>query len=103
MKQTATCRRKQPGCCERPGCEWMRPKKLLFADVVLAPPDADGDGGARRQVLDEAAQVIAARVVLQFAERLRFDLADAFAGDLEDSSGFFERVAVAVAEAVPQL
>ena len=35
-------------------------------------------------------------------DRLGFDLPDAFAGDLEDAADFFQRVAVAVAQAVAQ-
>ena len=41
--------------------------------------------------------------MLQLADGLGFDLADALAGDLEDVADFFQRVAVAVAQAVAEL
>src|SRR3954470_13353400 len=41
--------------------------------------------------------------VLQFADRFRFDLTHALARDLEDAADFFERVGVAVADAVAEL
>ena len=41
--------------------------------------------------------------VLQLADGFGLDLADALAGDLEDAADFFERVGVAVADAVAQL
>ena len=40
--------------------------------------------------------------MLQLADGFGFDLADAFAGHLEDAADFFERVGVAVAQAVTQ-
>src|SRR5262245_28887870 len=87
--------------CGQPGCAGFRCGRNSFlADCVA---DADGLGRTGWQVLDEAAQVVAARMVLQLAERLGFDLADAFARDLEDSACFFERIAVAVAQAVTEL
>ena len=51
----------------------------------------------------EACQAPAANRVLQFPDRLGFDLAHSFARDLEDSADFFERIGVAVADAVAQL
>ena len=53
-------------------------------------------------VIEEAFELAAANRVLQFANRLCLDLADALAGDLEDSADFLERVCVAVADAVTQ-
>ena len=47
---------------------------------------------------DEAFQFADARGVTHFAEGLRFDLADPFAGDLELAADFFEGAAVAVLE-----
>src|SRR6476660_7802963 len=41
--------------------------------------------------------------VLELSDRLGFDLANALAGDFEDSADFFERVCVAVADAVAEL
>jgi hypothetical protein len=41
--------------------------------------------------------------VLELADRLGLDLANAFAGDLEDLTHLFERVGVAVADAVAEL
>jgi hypothetical protein len=41
--------------------------------------------------------------VLQLADRLRLDLADALAGDLEDPADLLEGVGVAVADAVAEL
>ena len=50
----------------------------------------------------ERFQVLAADRVLQLGDRFGFDLPDAFAGDLEDAADFFERVGVAVGQAVSQ-
>src|SRR5262245_42998068 len=41
--------------------------------------------------------------VLEFSDRLGFDLANALSCDFEDSTDFFKRVRVAVADAVTQL
>ncbi len=41
--------------------------------------------------------------MLEFADGLGLDLADALAGDFEDAADLFERVGVAVADAVTQL
>jgi hypothetical protein len=41
--------------------------------------------------------------VLKLSDGFCFDLSDAFAGNFEDSAYFFERVGVAVADAVSQL
>jgi hypothetical protein len=41
--------------------------------------------------------------MLQLADGLGLDLPDALAGDLEDAADLFERVGVAVADAVAQL
>src|SRR6185436_6877055 len=56
---------------------------ILFLAFVTDP---DGDRFARLQILDEPAEVVGARVVLQLAQGLRLDLADPFAGHLEDSA-----------------
>lgn len=47
--------------------------------------------------VDEALQVHGLSCVLQFLQSFRFDLTNAFARDFEDSTGFFQRVAVAIA------
>src|SRR5262249_26219792 len=46
---------------------------------------------------------LAAGGLLELADGFGFDLANAFAGNLEDVTDFFEGVAVAVAEAVAEL
>ena len=56
-----------------------------------------GDAGYERL------QVAAADRVLQLADGLGLDLPDALAGDLEDVADFFQRVGVAVAQAVAEL
>ena len=55
------------------------------------------------QVVGKAAEFVAARRVLEFAQGLGFDLADAFAGDAEFLSHFFKRVRYAVEESVAKL
>src|ERR1043165_2786518 len=52
-----------------------------------------------RLVLDERLEALAARRVAQLAERLRLDLADALAGDLEVLADFLERVIALLADA----
>ena len=47
-------------------------------------------------------QVLAAHGVLQLAHGFGFDLPHAFAGDLENAADFFERVGVAIGQAVAQ-
>ena len=54
-------------------------------------------------VVEEPLELAGADRVLQLADRLGFDLADAFAGDLEDPPDFLERVGVTVADAVAEL
>src|SRR5262245_43711705 len=55
------------------------------------------------RLIEEAHQLLAAAGLLELADGFGFDLADAFPRDLEDVADFFQRVAVAVAQAVPQL
>src|SRR5579872_2702959 len=86
-----------PEICRRKGN--TRTGSFLF--VAFADPD--GHRHSLRQVLDETAQVVAAGVVLQLAQSFRFDLADALARDLEDSPRLFERITIAVSQAVTQL
>src|SRR6185437_11325341 len=45
-----------------------------------------------RLIVEEAAEFAAAAGVFEFAQGLGFDLADAFAGDVELLADFFERV-----------
>src|ERR1043165_1129514 len=52
-----------------------------------------------RLVLDERLEALAARRMAQLAERLRLDLADALAGDLEVLAHFLERVVALLADA----
>src|SRR5262249_59779984 len=52
--------------------------------------------------VEEALELATSHRMLELAYRLGFDLADAFAGHLEDAAHFFQRVRVAVAQAVPQ-
>ena len=56
----------------------------------------------RRRDVEEADQGAGAVGLLQLADGLGFDLADAFAGDGEDLADFFQRVGVAVGQAVAQ-
>lgn len=53
--------------------------------------------------LEEAFDLALTRRVAHFAERFRFDLADAFAGDAELASDFFKGAAIAVAKAESEL
>ena len=55
------------------------------------------------QLVEEPGQFLAAARLLQLADSLGLDLADALAGHLEDVADFFQRVAVAVAQAVTEL
>src|SRR5262245_1314579 len=55
------------------------------------------------RLIQKAHQLLAAAGLLELHHGFGFDLADAFPRDLEDVSDFFQRVAVAVAQAVPQL
>src|SRR5260221_2407815 len=60
------------------------------------------DRFASGHVFEEAAQLIAAGVVLQFEKCLGFNLANALARDLENSTRFLERVTVPVSQTVTQ-
>ncbi len=55
------------------------------------------------EVFHEALELIAAGMVLQFSQGFGFDLTNPFAGDLKDSSGLFEGVAVTVTQSVAEL
>src|SRR5207253_6955274 len=55
-----------------------------------------------RQLLQKAFEVHAADGMLQLADGLGLDLADALARDLEDAADLFERVGVAVLQAVAE-
>ena len=54
-------------------------------------------------LVEEADEVLAAAGLLQLADGLGLDLADTFAGHLEDVAHLFQGVAVAVAQAVAEL
>src|SRR5690349_23520891 len=56
-----------------------------------------------RTSFEERTQLAAARRMAQLAQRLRFDLPDALAGDREALADFLERVLAAVADAEPHL
>src|SRR5437762_6080946 len=65
-------------------------------------------GGALLEVVargafEEGTQLARTRGVPQLAQRFRFDLADAFAGNGERLADFFERVLAAVVQAKPHL
>src|SRR5262249_32808471 len=66
-----------------------------------------GNGGADTHGdhlgVDEAGELLGAHRVLQLADRLGLDLADALAGDLEDAPDLLEGVGVPVADAVAEL
>src|SRR5688572_22164111 len=53
--------------------------------------------------VEEALELPASDRMLQLADGLGLDLADAFARDLEDAAHLFERVGVAIAQAIAQL
>ena len=54
-------------------------------------------------VVEEAFELAGTDRVLKFPDGLGLDLADTFAGDFENPADFFERVRVAVADAVTEL
>jgi hypothetical protein len=73
-----------------------------------------GAGGRRRRLCrasdlelglgaEEARELAGTHRVLELADGLGLDLADALAGDLEDPAYLLERVGVAVADAVAEL
>src|SRR3954447_3936185 len=86
MPPLGMTKRKQPGA--------FAPGWRLINFVADLPP-----GGG----VEEAFELPAADRVLQLADGLRLDLADALAGDLENPADLFERVGVAVAQAVAEL
>src|SRR5580692_111647 len=53
----------------------------------------------RKSVIQEASEFAAPARMLEFAQRLRFDLTDAFAGDRELLADFFQRVVSVHADA----
>src|SRR5688500_12062466 len=57
----------------------------------------------RHQTVQNPLELPAPHRVLQLADGFGLDLADAFPGDLEDAADLFQRVGVAVAQAVSQL
>src|SRR5438270_441421 len=59
--------------------------------------------GPSADAVEEALELAAADRVLEFADRLRLDLADPLSRHLEDSAHFLQRVGVAVSEAVAEL
>src|SRR5690606_14120506 len=59
--------------------------------------------GRSGQASQETFQLLAAHGVLQFANGLGFNLADAFPGHFEDAAHLFQGVGVAVAQAVAEL
>ena len=58
--------------------------------------------GRHFDAVEEADQGAGAVRLLQLADGLRFDLPDAFAGDGENLADFFQRVGVAVGQAVAE-
>ena len=59
--------------------------------------------GVGREGVEKALELLAPHRVLQLADGLGFDLADAFAGHFEDAAHLFQGVGVTVTQAVPQL
>src|SRR5947208_1870430 len=53
--------------------------------------------------VEEALELATAYRMLQLADRLGLDLADAFPSDFENAAHFLQRVGVAVAQAVTEL
>lgn len=79
----------------------------LFVVVGVVVDDEDVGAGfgfalAVDGAVDKTLEFAGADGMLKFADGLGLDLADAFAGDLEDASDFFEGVGVAVADAVAE-
>ena len=54
------------------------------------------------RTLQEALQLATADRMLQFTNRLGFDLPHPFSGNLEDPANFFQRVRIAIAQSVPE-
>ncbi len=81
-----------------------RPTACVLLDISRTPRGLLRDVGRAlaRHSAQEAFQLPAPHGVLQLANGLGFDLADALAGDLEDAADLFQRVGVAVAQAVAQ-
>ncbi len=52
--------------------------------------------------IEEAFQLAAANGMLQLADSLGFDLADAFASDFEDAAYFFEGIGIPIAQTVTE-
>src|SRR5690606_15608192 len=81
----------------RPGRQEPREKK----------PDPSGSGWMaivrRGWLVEEPDQLLAPAGLLELPHGLRLDLANAFARHLEDVADFFQRVAVPIAQAIPQL
>src|SRR6266436_2066814 len=74
---------------------WSR----LMMMVVRGAGPADLLSG---QLLQESFEVHAADGMLKLADGFGFDLADAFAGDLEDAADLLQRVRIAVLQAVAE-
>src|ERR1022692_4448459 len=86
----------------------MRALNGFRSNVILSKENRRSQGPAKgcsrlTGCVEEAFELSAADRMLQFADCLRLDLADALAGHLEDSAHLFERVGVTVAQAVAQL
>ena len=83
-------------------CENLR--NLRIKSVAYSPhPNPLPAGEGTNVLIEEPNQLLAAAGLLQLANSLRLDLADALARDLEYVADFFQRVAVAVAQAVAEL
>ena len=71
----------------------------LLGLLVLGDELVEAGAGSIELAFEHALELAHARRVTHLAERLRFDLTDTFAGDLEVAADFFERALDAVEEA----
>src|SRR5689334_15099680 len=76
---------------------------IFYQKKSPVPKDRRLPGSRLSAPVEEAFELAAANGMLQLPHRFRLDLANALARHLEDSAHLFERIGVAVAEAVAQL
>src|SRR5690606_14727978 len=97
------CRAEQPWL--KPPRQDTYPRRYLARGTVSRADRVSPASGQQSQsgnLIQEAGQLGATAGLLELADRLGFDLADTLAGHLENVAHFFQRVAVAVAQTVPQ-
>src|SRR5207249_7062895 len=75
---------------------------FLLNRGVPGPSLVPANAKLTRQLLQKPFEMHAANRVLQLADSFRLDLANALASDLEDAADLFQRVGVAVLQAVAE-